>query len=67
MKKETLYKELIKAYKEDDYSEARTLMDGYSPAQVRAAYKAIEEVEGYTTLCQVKQGNPSRMSKFLGV
>lgn len=67
MKKEALYKRLVKAYEEDNYSEARIIMDGYSPSQVKAAYKAIEEVEGYAILCQVKQGGSSRMSNFLGV
>jgi predicted lipid-binding transport protein (Tim44 family) len=63
----TKYEMLVKAYDEGDYAAIRDLMDGYSPAQMRMAYRLIEEREGYAAKCAAKRGEHTYTGHKLGL
>jgi len=65
--KEPLKDRLARAYRSDSHSEGRDLMEGYQPAQMRAAYAAIEEVEGHAAKCAAQRGEYTRFARWLGI
>ncbi len=67
MKKERLYDQLVDAIKKDEYSRMKDLMDGYTPAKLRVAYKVIEDIEGYEAACAVRRGEYSRIGRWMGI
>lgn len=42
-------------------------MDGYSPSQMRAAYRVIETLGGYTMAAQAKRGEHTLYNQILGI
>ena len=67
MKKKTLYENLLIACKHQDYALTRSLMEGYSSAKMRTAYKVIETMLGYDAYCRAKRGEKVALSDFLGI
>ena len=65
--KRRLFERMIDAYVRDDYNEGLRLMDGYGPAQMRAVYRAIEELHGWTERCAAVRGEYTPMGRFFGI
>lgn len=65
--KKTLYDQLMEAYEDCDDQKMRALMDGYSPAKMRIAYRVVEAAEGYTAACQARRGEHTYVGRMMGI